>query len=71
MNDHKWHTEESHANNSETMNDYLDIEMDPSWELIMIDGTYAEIMTDCGICYQVHASGDGDFNNHKVSFKII
>ena len=71
MNDHKWHTEESHANNSETMSDYLDNEMDPSWEATTIDGSYAEIMTDCGICYQVNVVGDGDSNNHKVSFEII
>ena len=71
MKDHKWSTEESHANNSETMSDYLNEEMDQSWEVLIVDGTYAEIMTDCGRCYEVHASGDGDFDKHKVSFEII
>lgn len=64
-------TDDPHFNNSETMQDYIDNEMDQSWEVIMIDGTYAEIMTDAGAVYEVHASGNGDSYNHKIDFKLI
>ncbi len=61
----------AHWDNTETMNDYLNIEMDPSWELLEHHGTMAIIMTDTGAMYEVHAGGDGDSFNHKVSFKEV
>jgi hypothetical protein len=64
----KWSTDEPHRDNSETMTDYLNTEMDPSWIIDLVDGSYAEITTDCGDEYALHASGDGNFNDHKVSF---
>jgi len=67
----RWETDEPHFDNTETMSDYLDIEMDASWSVDLVDGSYAEIMTDCGIIYSVHASGDGDSFNHKVDFKPL
>lgn len=64
-----WKTEEPHANNSETMCDYLEnINM---LDIIMVDCTYAEGVNAQGEKYEIHASGNGDFCNHKVSFKRI
>jgi len=72
MDDYTWRTDESHSDNSETMNDYLDNEMDQTWEIIMVDGTYAEIVTyDQGDKYGVHASGDGDSFSHRISFESL
>lgn len=71
MEDYTWETEESHADNIETMSDYLENHMDCSWEVIMVDGTYAEIETETGDVYEVHASGNGSFFEHRVSFVQI
>ena len=71
MNDYTWQTTEAHFDNSEALMDYLNFEMDCSWSVLMVDGSYAEIMTDCGISYEVRAMGDGDSFNHRVKFKLI
>jgi len=64
-----WHTEEPHSNNSETMQDYLEeINM---LDITLVDGTYAEGTNAQGQRFEIHASGDGDFNNHKIEFKLI
>ncbi len=61
-----WSTEEQHFDNNVTMGDWLNNEMGEDWELIFLDGTYAEVQTPEGKIYEVHASGDGDSFNHKV-----
>jgi hypothetical protein len=66
-----WETEESHSTNEITMNDYLDCHLDDSFEVIEHGGTLAVILSDTGIKYEVHASGNGDFNHHKVEFVLI
>ena len=64
-----WATEESHADNNETMCDYLEsINM---LDITVVDGTYAEGRNASGELYEIHASGDGDSFNHKVEFKLI
>lgn len=67
MEPYYWKTEDPHADNSVTMSDYLNNEMDNSFSIILVDGTYAEIKTNHGK-FAVHASGNGDFLNHKVEF---
>lgn len=64
-----WETEEPHANNSETMSDYL--ENINTLEITMVDGTYAEGVNCNGDKYEIHACGNGDYHHHKVSFKRI
>ena len=71
MNDYTWKTDEPHSDNIITMTDYLCVEMNPSWTIDSVDGTYAEITTDFGDRYEVHASGNGDFSNHRVRFELI
>lgn len=71
MDDYIWETEEELSTNELTMHDYLDGHIDDAWEVLVLDGTYAEIKTSEGLLYEVHASGNGDFKSHKVEFKAI
>lgn len=73
MEDYTWSTEIAHSDNTETMNDYLENRMDCDlFECYFIDGTYAEIMNkNTKQSFGVHASGNGDFFNHKVTFEFI
>lgn len=65
-----WKTEKPHADNNETMNEYLNEYLPLEFKVTYQDGTMAEIKNDeTGEVYEVHASGDGDFFNHKVEFK--
>lgn len=64
-----WTTEEPHADNFETMWDYLEnINM---LDIAFVDGTYAEGINCSGQKFEIHVSGDGDFFNHKVKFKEV
>lgn len=72
MTDYTWSTDSPHANNTETMTDYLDNHLSSLYFCQMQDGSYAEIIdTIFGNRYAVHASGDGDFNNHRVRFELL
>ena len=64
-----WHTEEPHHDNLETMQDYLSVLN--MLDIDLVDGTYAEGTNAQGQRFEIHASGDGDFNNHKIEFKEI
>ena len=64
MKDYYWNTEEPHSNNTVTMGDFLENELDEGVKVIIQDGSYAEIETG-GKLYEVHASGDGDFISIK------
>ena len=71
MDTYYWSSEQEHANNSETMSDFLNHEMETDCEILFVDGSYAEIKTGDGIVYAVHAGGDGSFTDHKVTFAQI
>ena len=64
-----WQTEEPHADNSDTMCDYID--SINTLDITFVDGTYAEGVNDMGDKYAIHASGDGDSFNHKVEFELL
>jgi len=67
-----WVTIKEHGDNSRTMNDYLDNYLPSNFEVLEQDGTYAEIKDNNNDkIYGVHASGNGDFFNHKVEFELI
>jgi len=69
MEDIYWSTEEPHADNNETMCDYLEtINM---LDISFVDGTYAEGRNSSGELFEIHAGGNGDSFNHKVEFKPI
>jgi hypothetical protein len=64
-----WKTEEPHVDNNETMQAYLeDINM---LDITIVDGAYAEGVNAKGEKYALHASGNGDFYNHKVEFELL
>ena len=72
METYKWHTIETHNNNEETMNDYLENHLPQCFDVIFEDGTYAEIQNkNTGQIFGVNASGDGDFTHHKVEFEFV
>ena len=68
-----WQTEEPLSTNEYTMHDFIDNHLDfDNFDLTNHDGTYAEIKNrKTGKEYEVHASGNGDFCNHKVEFREI
>lgn len=68
MNPHRWSTEYEHPGNDFTMSEFLNEHLGEDNVIIMIDGSYAEIETPNGKIYEVHASGDGDFKNHRIDF---
>ena len=68
----RWHTIEPHPNNETTMNDYLENHLPQCFDVILEDGTYAEIQNkNTGQIFGVNASGDGDFTHHKVEFEFV
>lgn len=73
INDFIWETDYEHANNNDTMNEWLEEHLPAEFELIedSLDGTYAEIITLEGHKFACHASGNGDFYNHKIEFELI
>lgn len=70
MENYYWKTEYYHADNTTTMLEYLDEHVDEDVKVLNMEGTYAEIMKD-GVKYGVHASGNGDSFNHKITFEEI
>tara|TARA_R110002020_G_scaffold318905_8_gene534557 strand:+ start:234 stop:482 length:249 start_codon:yes stop_codon:yes gene_type:complete len=75
MENYYWQTSEPLANNSVTMNEFLDDHLDyhcgEGTEIILEDGTYSEIKTPDGKNWGVHASGNGDFCNHLIRFELL
>jgi len=75
MEDFKWKTHEPHSNNSVTMDDfltnYLDNHCGIGFTIVYEDGSYSEIINGNKEHYALHASGDGDFFNHKIRFEKL
>jgi len=67
METYYWNTEEPHANNQTTMCDFID-NHNTFLEITFVGGTYAEGVDVSGQKWEIHASGNSDFNNHKVEF---
>ena len=69
-----WETEEPLSTNNDTMTDFIDNHMQGYFgevlEVVYDDGTYIEAQYD-GNMYAIHASGNGDFCNHKVSIELL
>ena len=72
MQDYIWSTEHSHANNTETMQDYINNHLHESLTYLFQDDSYAEAINEStGERWGIHASGNGDFNNHRVRFELL
>jgi len=74
MKDYYFTTNEELSTNEITMQVFLDEYFNDVFtikdKIILLDGTYAEVNTLEGV-YGVHASGNGDFRNHKIRFEKI
>lgn len=65
----EWTTEYEHADNIQTMNEYLDsMNM---LDITHVDGTYAEGVNCKGEKYGIHAGGNGSFYSHRITFELI
>lgn len=72
MKDYTWSTENAHANNTETMSDYLQNHLPEHLTILFQDGSYTEVIDNATLqVFGVHASGNGDFNNHRVRFEVL
>ena len=72
MKDYTWETEEELANNTLTMNDYLDNHLPKCFKIMYQEDTYAEIKNiNSHQRFEVHASGNGDFRSHIVRFNFM
>jgi hypothetical protein len=72
MQDYIWSTEFSHANNTETMYDYIHNHLHESLTYLFQDGSYAEAINEStGERWAIHAGGNGDFCNHRVRFELM
>ena len=75
MKDYTWETTEALSTNEGTMNDFINNHLDghcgKEYEVVYEDGTYVEIQNEAGTLYGVHASGNGDFCSHKVTFEEL
>ena len=70
MDNYCWTTEQPHGNNTITMCDF--IENHNSWfDIEFIDGSYAEGVDTSGLRWEIHAGGNGNFNDHFVRFRLI
>ena len=65
----RWKTDKQHADNSETMQDYLHNEN--MLDIDIVDGSYAEGINAAGTRFAIRAGGDGDSYNHIVTFEIL
>ena len=69
MEDFTWTTEAPHANNQETMTDFINNHCE--LEITTVDGTYAEGLSETGSKWAIHAQGNGDFCNHRITFEQL
>ncbi|WP_372483303.1 hypothetical protein AB9J70_06305 [Elizabethkingia anophelis] len=77
MEDYIFSTIESLPTNNDVMSEFLENEnhfysiFDKDSEIVIIDGTYAEVINSDGCRYAVHAGGNGDFFNHRIRFELL
>lgn len=77
MEDYFWETKEAMPTNSDTMADFLNSDkhfysrFNVEAQFLNEDGSYAEVDNGDGKKYAIHASGNGDFFNHKVRFENL
>jgi len=75
MDTYYWETNEEHANNSVTMSEYLEMQEGFTYQQCLdvdyVNGTYAEGLDCKGNRWGIHASGNGDFFNHKIEFELL
>ena len=66
-----WTTEYYHNDNTFTLNDYLENQIEEQFHLMFEDESYCEILDLHGERYSLMASGDGDSFNHKIEIEKL
>ena len=66
-----WETEYSHANNTESANDFIKNELSESIEVYFQDENYLEFIFEDGKYYSATIFGNGDFTHHQANFEVI
>ena len=64
-----WETNDPHFTNTETMADFLNNHLPDGFEIITEQGSFAQIISiGTDKLFDLHASGDGDFTHHVISW---
>ena len=66
-----WETENSHANNTETANDFIKNELPLNVDVYSQDENYLEFIFEDGKYYAATILGNGDFTHHQANFEFI
>ena len=66
-----WETKDSHANNTETANDFIENELPPNVDVYLQDENYLEFIFEDGKYYSATIFGNGDFTHHQANFEFI
>lgn len=66
-----WETEDSHANNTETANDFIENELPSNVDVYFQDKNYLEFIFEDGKYYSATIFGNGDFTHHQAIFEFI
>lgn len=66
-----WKTECTHANNTETANDFVENELPQNVDVYFQDENYLEFIFEDGKYYSATIFGNGDFTHHQAIFEFI
>lgn len=66
-----WETANSHADNAETANDFIENELPENIEVYFQDANYLEFKLEDGRYFSATVFGNGDFTHHQVEFDFI
>lgn len=75
MEDYIFKTDDEMPTNADTMFEFVEYHFLNVFEagssVTFDDGSYIEVVTPNGEMWEVRASGNGDFRNHKISFCLV
>ena len=66
-----WETEISHADNTESANNFIENELPPNVDVYLQDENYLEFIFEDGKYYSATIFGNGDFTHHQANFEFI
>ena len=67
-----WKTEYYHCDNAFTMQDFIENHLPIHFEVILDDGSYAEVQDSVsGAVFSLDSKGDGDFFHHVVCWNLL
>jgi len=66
-----WETEEYHHDNSITLNDWLENQMQDDVEITYQSGSYCEVINSFGESYSLMVGGNGDSYSHQIEIEKL